>query len=243
MTNSLVRHRSLVVAAALAMALGALTCRPLRAQATEAPSADQAEQAEPADGATQPAGDIKNVAVIAVSSYNEVISDVGFLGSLADRPELGQMIEGTLALFTQGKGLSGIDKTKPWGVILQTDGQQFLPVGCLPVTDLNQVVGIVQGFGAKVQDIADGTKQIDLPNGKSIFVKMGNGWAYLAQSASSLAHLPADPQAAFTELVTNYDVGAAHLRAERPSDLSPARDRRHEVGHGARPAAQGRRRR
>ena len=118
------------------------------------------------------------------------------------------MIEGTLALFTQGKGLNGIDKTKPWGVILQTDGQQFLPVGCLPVTDLNQVLGIVQGFGAKVQDAADGSKQIDLPNGKSIFVKMGNGWAYLAQSAGSLAQLPADPQASLGELVKNYDIGA-----------------------------------
>src|SRR5437868_2180447 len=87
--NYLVRHRSLVVAAALAMAFGLLTSRSLRAQAVEAPAA---EQAEPADGATQPAGEIKNVAIVAVSSYNQVISDVGFIGSLADRPELGQMI-------------------------------------------------------------------------------------------------------------------------------------------------------
>jgi hypothetical protein len=190
-------RRPILAAAAFVLGLGLLSTQPLFAQA--------------ADDQTAPAGapgEIKNVAVIAVSSYNELISNVGFLGSLADRPELGQMIEGTLALFTQGKGLNGIDKTKPWGVILQTDGQQFLPVGCLPVTDLNQLLGIAQGFGAKVQDTADGGKQIDLPNGKSIFVKAASGWAFLAQSGNSLAHLPADPQSAFADLVTNYNIGA-----------------------------------
>jgi hypothetical protein len=190
------RRRSISIVALLVLAAGVLSARPALAQA---------------DDQTAPAaapGEIKNVAVVAVSSYDKLIADVGFMGSLADRPELGQMIEGTIALFTQGKGLNGIDKTKPWGVILQTDGQQFLPVACLPVTDLNQVLGIVQGFGAKVQDAPDGGKQIDLPNGKSIFVKTSGTWAYLAQNGGSLEHLPADPQAALGELVTNYDLGA-----------------------------------
>jgi hypothetical protein len=194
-------RRPIQVAAALVLALGALATRPAFAEAAEDQAADQtAPAAAP--------GELKTVAVVAVSSYNQLIGDVGFMGSLADRPELGQMIEGTIALFTQGKGLNGIDKTKPWGVILQTDGQQFLPVACLPVTDLNQVLGIAQGFGAKTQDTPDGGKQIDLPNGKSIFVKTGTGWAFLAQSANSLEHLPADPQAALGDLVTNYDLGA-----------------------------------
>jgi hypothetical protein len=194
-------RRSVSIVASLAFAVGVLAARPTFSQADDNQSADQtAPAAAP--------GEIKTVAVVAVSSYNQLISDVGFMGSLADRPELGQMIEGTIALFTQGKGLNGIDKSKPWGVILQTDGQQFLPVGCVPVTDLNQVLGIVQGFGAKTQDTPDGGKQIDLPNGKSIFVKTNGAWAYLAQSANSLEHLPADPQAELGELVKSYDLGA-----------------------------------
>jgi hypothetical protein len=195
------RRRSISIAALLVFAAGVLSARPLFAQADDDQSGGQTAPA----AAT---GEIKTVAVVAVSSYEKLISDVGFMGSLADRPELGQMIEGTIALFTQGKGLNGIDKTKPWGVILQTDGQQFLPVGCLPVTDLNQVLGIVQGFGAKVQDVGDGAKQIDLPNGKTIVVKTSGVWAYVGQSIGSLEHLPADPQAALGDLVANYDLGA-----------------------------------
>ena len=231
MTIAFRRRRSISIVALLVLAAGVLSARPAFAQA---------------DDQTAPAaapGEIKNVAVVAVSSYDKLIADVGFMGSLADRPELGQMIEGTIALFTQGKGLNGIDKTKPWGVILQTDGQQFLPVACLPVTDLNQVLGIVQGFGAKVQDAPDGGKQIDLPNGKSIFVKTSGTWAYLAQNGGSLEHLPADPQAALGELVTNYDLGARVSVQNVPTDVSPARRAGHEVRHGARSAAQRGRRR
>ena len=42
------------------------------------------------------------------------------------------MVEGGLALFTQGKGAEALDKTKPWGVIVQTDGTAFCPSAACP---------------------------------------------------------------------------------------------------------------
>ena len=74
------------------LAAAVLTPQLSRAQAADEPATDQVAPAA--------AGEIKNVAVVAVSSYNQLIADVGFMGSLAERPELGQMIEGTIALFT-----------------------------------------------------------------------------------------------------------------------------------------------
>ncbi len=124
---------------------------------------------------------MKTVAVVGATSYNDLVGDVNFIGSLADRPELGQMLQGTIALFTQGRGLEGVDQSKPWGVILQTDGQQFMPVACIAVTDLDKVLNIVKGFGAQIQDGADGAKQIALPNGQTLHVKHAGGWAYIAQ--------------------------------------------------------------
>ena len=103
------------------------------------------------------------------------------------------MLQGMIAMFTQGKGLDGIDQSKPWGVILQTDGQQFLPVGCIAVTDINKVLDIVKGFGAQISDGADGAKQIALPGGQTIHLKESNGWAYLGQTEAALDNLPADP--------------------------------------------------
>lgn len=151
---------------------------------------------------------MKTVAVVGAASYNDLVGDVNFIGSLAERPELGQMLQGTIALFTQGRGLEGVDQSKPWGVILQTNGQQFMPVACLAVTDLDKVLTIVKGFGAQVQDGADGAKQISLPNGQTIHVKHENGWAYIAQSESALASLPANPLAELNQITSEYDLGA-----------------------------------
>ena len=87
----------------------------------------------------------KPIAVIAASSYDNLVSDINFIGSLADRPQLGQMLEGSIALFTQGKGLAGIDKTKPWGVFLLSAGDMGVtPVGCVAVTDKDgKLAGVI----------------------------------------------------------------------------------------------------
>ena len=60
------------------------------------------------------AAETKPIAALAVASYNDLISDVNFVGELVDRPQLGATVEGLLALVTQGKGLAGVDKTRPW---------------------------------------------------------------------------------------------------------------------------------
>jgi len=198
-SHFLTRRRSLVLSACVAVATFALSNARLVAQATL--------EATPATPAAV-AGESKTVAVIGITSYNNLIGDINFIGSLADRPELGQMLQGTIALFTQGKGLDGIDQSKPWGVILQTDGQQFQPVGCLPVTSLDKVLAIVRGFGTQVQDGPDGAKLIRLPNGQSIHLKHSGNWAYIGQSAEAIANLPADPEAELNQIVAEYDLGA-----------------------------------
>ena len=199
MNHFLARRRSLLLAALVAVAT-CVSSRTLLAQAT-------LEDAPATTPAAAP-GEIKTVAVIGATSFNNLIGDVNFIGSLADRPELGQMLQGMIAMFTQGKGLDGIDQSKPWGVILQTDGQQFLPVGCIAVTDISKVLAIVQGFGAQIQNGADGAKQIALPGGQTIHLKESNGWAYIGQTEAALASLPADPAAELNKIVADYDLGA-----------------------------------
>lgn len=200
MNQFLARRRSLLLAAFVAVA----TCLPSYSLYAQ-PSAAVEDAPATAPAAT---GEIKTVAVVGATSYNNLIGDINFVGSLADRPELGQMLQGMIAMFTQGKGLDGIDQSKPWGVILQTDGQQFLPVGCIAVTDINKVFDIVRGFGAQISDGADGVKQIVLPGGQSLHVKESGGWAYLGQSPDALTNLPADPAAELNKIVADYDLGA-----------------------------------
>ena len=156
--------------------------------------------------ATVPAGELKNVAVIAGAPYQKLISDITFLGSLGGKPELGQMVEGGLAFFTQGKAATSLDKTKAWGVIVQTDGQNFIPVGCLPVTKVDDLLGVVKNYGMQIKDSDNGGKEIMMPNQRSIFVKQEGGLAFISTSAASLAKLPANPEELLTKMAGEYDL-------------------------------------
>ncbi len=148
----------------------------------------------------------KPVAVIAASSYSELLADIDYLGELGGRPAAGQQIEGMLALFTQGKGLQGLEKEKPWGAVVMTDGFQFNPIVCLPVSDLDALLRLIEGFGMATSDVGDGITEIESPN-QSIYVKKTGGWAFVAQKPELLTETPADPTALFKSLTDEYDLG------------------------------------
>jgi len=155
---------------------------------------------------SQPGGELKNVAVIAGAPYEKLIADLTFLGSLGGKPELGQMIEGGLAFFTQGKGSNALDKKQAWGVIVQTDGGNFLPVGCLPVTKPNDLLDVAKAYGAEIKDGEGGTKEIVMPNKRSVFVKIEDNMAFVSMSPASLGKLPANPKQQLTKMVGEYDL-------------------------------------
>lgn len=160
---------------------------------------------------TQPGaggGELKTLAVVAISPYENLISDIKFLGSLAGKPEMAQMVEGGLALFTQGKGADALQKDKPWGVIVQTDGNGFLPVVCLPVKKLEDLIGVAVAYGAQVNDGDDGVKELMLPNQQLLFVKQQDTYAFCSTSTAALANAPANPQESFAKLLKDYDIGA-----------------------------------
>jgi hypothetical protein len=149
--------------------------------------------------------ELKTVAAVALAPYESLIKDINYLGSLGGKPELGQMIEGGLAFFTQGKGPEALDKTKPWGFITQTDGMAILPVVCLPVKNADDLIGVAVAYGAELSDGEDGVKVLTL-NEQPIYVKAANGWAFVGQNPAALAKVPKDPQAAFSKMLGDYDV-------------------------------------
>jgi hypothetical protein len=189
-------------------AIGLLVGTSLRAQ----PVATQQVPAS-ADGATTPAGDLKIVAAVAFTNYDQLMKDVDFIGSLIGQPNLSAAVQQQLAMATGGKGLAGVDTAKPWGLILQTDGMQFLPIICLPVTNADEVLATLGTIGGEVKDVADGLKQVTLPNGKSAYIKNTGGWSFMSQNQASLARVPSNPEAAFSTVLKDYDI-AARARAQ-----------------------------
>jgi hypothetical protein len=150
-------------------------------------------------------GKLKTLAVVAVERYDELIKDIEFLSTVAGRPETRQMLEGTIAFLTQGKGLTAIDKTQPWGVIVQTDGVQLLPIGCVPVKNLGDLLNVAANFQIDVKDVGDGVTELAHPEGRAVYVKEANGWAYIGPSPGALATLPEEPQAILGRLTEKHD--------------------------------------
>ena len=178
-----------------------------------APPALQQDKA--ASGAV---GEHESVAIIAINSYDNLLADINFIGGLAGYPEVGNMLEGFLALFTQGKGLVGLDKSKPWGIIVTTDGANFMPIGCLPVHDSNDLLQLLGAFQIKVEQRDDGLVEITPPNSPPLFVVEKDGWAYVSNQSRYLDQVPANPEQNFNSLVKDYDLAVEASIQKIPSE-------------------------
>ena len=119
------------------------------------------------------------------------------------------MVEGGLAFFTQGKGANAIDKTKPWGVIVQTDGDA-VPARCLPAGDeARRFVDSRHGVrrsGQGRRRRREGAGAAD----RAIGLREAQRWLGVHQHLGRRRwpQLPENPQDPFADLVTEYDVAA-----------------------------------
>ena len=151
-----------------------------------------------------PAGEMKTLATVAFSGYGEVRADLDFIGKIVENAELGSGLEDILLMMTKDKGLQGLDKTKPWGLLVQTDGQQFPIYGFVPVTDVKTLLSVFEDI--EVED-EGGLLKLSLEAAPApAFVKEANGWAFIAANAEDLANVPDDPTIALNGLHERYDL-------------------------------------
>jgi hypothetical protein len=174
-----------------------------------------------------PAAGLKPLVTVSFSGYDELRADIEFVGKLGNNPQLAQGLEKMLKDMTQGQGLTGLDTKRPWGVVVQTDGQQKFPIcGFIPVTDLKQLltrVGNMQvvPFMEKLFEVpavpADGVYELEL-GGATVCVQEKGGWAFITSSREDLANVPADPQKALGDLNQKYDLAVRASIQNVPSD-------------------------
>jgi hypothetical protein len=149
----------------------------------------------------------KPVIVVSVSPYNELLKDIEYIGQLRNQPELAKTLEGLLGFFTQGQGLNGLDKTRPWGAAVLTDGATFPKAVFLPVTDIDKLLQALLAFVSEPKDAGNGVLEVQIKsNSMPLFIKNQEGWAWIAQSADDLAALPKNPLELLGGLEKEYDV-------------------------------------
>jgi hypothetical protein len=166
-------------------------------------------------GAAEP----KPIAALAIASYNDLIGDINFVGGLVDRPQLGAGLDGFVTLMTQGKGLAGVDKTRPFGAIVQASGEG--DVGgyvFVPISDFKQALDLLKLY-SKVEE-EGGIYKLTPKNGqKANYVKQNDTWACFSDKAESLANIAGDPLAVLRGMEKNYVVAGRIFLADVPESL------------------------
>lgn len=178
--------------------LVAVTC--LLPATSAAPAWAQASAPQAAEGLQAAGG---NVAVISLSGYDALKADLGFIGRLSGNPEMANQLEAMLNLFTRNQGLAGLDKAKPWGAVVRFQDGQPMPLTFVPVTDLQQLLGVLSNFNIIPQE-RNGLHVIE-QEGQTLFIKEQNGWAFVSNSEQGLAELPENPIEALNGLHEQYD--------------------------------------
>ncbi len=149
---------------------------------------------------------LQPVVVVSLASYDELFHDLDFIGTVSDNPDLGKGLEGLIAMFTQWQGLAGLDKTKPLGAAVTTDGGNFQILGFVPVKDVKKLYSALAGVIGEPDDAGDGVSRFNT-TAVPIYVKQQGGWAYIGQSPESLADVPEDPIKLMGGLTKDYDLG------------------------------------
>jgi hypothetical protein len=151
------------------------------------------------------AEDPKPALTIAFAGYDTMNADLKVLDQIDGHLGLAKKLEGYLQAATKGKNLAGLDKSRPWGVLV-TIGESDEPItqGYLPVSDLKQLVeGLPAPGGEAPKPNADGLYEI--PNGgKTIYAKQKGTWAVLSDNEEALKSAPADPASMISDLSKKY---------------------------------------
>lgn len=150
----------------------------------------------------------KTIAVVALSGYRALLDDVNYLGGLMGSPGQADMVEMMVNMSTQGQGIPGLDKMKPWGVVVEANGMNMTQVVCIPTSDLAGILDLVKQFQVTSADAGDGVTELSMPQSpRPMFVKQVDDWVFAASAAEMLDNPPADPTSMMQELLTEYDLG------------------------------------
>ncbi len=130
--------------------------------------------------------------VVSVKSFNELLTDSQYLGNAVQQPLLGAALPGAITQITGGKGLKGLDATKPIGAYLTmtSEGQPKDFVIFVPVVSQKT---FAESLASILPDptTENGFTQYQIPNNPvPVFAKHGAKHFLFAQSTDALKETP-----------------------------------------------------
>ncbi len=149
--------------------------------------------------------EMKPVVTVSFSGYDELMTNIDVFGRLGGNPDMGKGLEFVLQMMTQGRGLSGLDKTRPWGAVYLADDQGKSAIfGFLPVTELKQLVETGQAIQI-LRNVNQDNGVYEIQGGDTtLYARQKGNWAIIGQAKETLDKAPADPSKLLGDMPKNY---------------------------------------
>ena len=157
------------------------------------------------------------VALITLSSYDEIKSDVSFIGRLGGQPMLAEQMEGMLAFLTGGQGLAGLDKTKPIGVAIYLQDGQPVPKAYIPVEDMDALITLMGNWGVMAEEGEGGVTELVTP-GQTLYAMESNGWAVISMTPEAVQGGTQGAEQLINTVAQTYDLAARFYMQNIPAD-------------------------
>ena len=148
--------------------------------------------------------------VVSVASFERLMEDADFMFASAGRPELSEMIGGALSNV---RDLKGLNRDSSAGLLLFLDGLTPVPIGFVPVKDIDEMMKTIAVGPVTTNKIEEGLYEIRGPS-QSLFAKISGGYAFVARTQENLERDLSDPAEYTRRLAASYDIAvSANLRA------------------------------
>ena len=147
----------------------------------------------------------KPIAVFSLTAHQNLAGSTDGIGELANVPDLPTWLSSMLKLFDKGQGASGLDATRPWGVVLQL-GDSLDAYGFVPVRDAETLRWDLDSYIQDAEEVGQGVYRVTgTEPGKHIYARLSGAWIYVAENQADLANVAADPAALLGGLDKKYD--------------------------------------
>ena len=165
------------------------------------------------------AGDAKPLVVLSLADYKGLNVETSVLKNVSEAPQIPACLESMLRLYIEGGNLTSLDATRPWGAVLQIDGEDLSDYAFVPVTDAEGLLDELSSHIDKPTDVGNGIFRIDsATDDKYVFAKVTDkGWIIVGENPDVLADAPADPGKLIKGLNKNYDFALRVNIANIPS--------------------------
>lgn len=151
---------------------------------------------------------LKPVVVVSFAGFDQAMKAVKTVDKLGDGT-LTAKVEAALESQVGARDIPGVDPKRPWGIVVQTDGQQFPAVAFIPVTDLKKALAALEPFLGKPREASKDVLELQVRN-QSVYVAQKGGWAIISPNPEYLESAPKDPIKILDGLDKSYNL-AVHV--------------------------------